>query len=115
MYLDNKDEEIYDILFNYFVAVNNILWKNATKDSIITKTIGIAVLFDILKAIIENDGIQNSYEKYIQLISDINYTSDYFSLSGGGKVKLRRILKFKLGFLTYENLSEADTKFLQSQ
>lgn len=115
LYIENKDEEIYEIIFNYFVAVKNILWQNATKDSIITKTIGIAVLFDLLKAIIENDGIQDSYEKYIQSISDINYTSDYFSLSGGGKAKLRRILKYKLGFLSYENLTEADTKFLQDQ
>lgn len=115
LYIENKDEEIYEMIFNYFVAVKNILWQNATKDSIITKTIGIAVLFDLLKAIIENDGIQDSYEKYIQSISDINYTSDYFSLSGGGKAKLRRILKYKLGFLSYENLTEADTKFLQGQ
>lgn len=115
LYLDNKDEELYDILFNYFVAVNNILWKNATKDSIITKTIGIAVLFDILKAIIENDGIQNSYEKYIQSISDIDYTSNYFSLSGGGKLTLRRILKFKLGFLPEENLKVSDKRFLKGQ
>lgn len=115
LYIENKDEEIYDILFKYFVAVNNILWQNTTKDSIITKTIGISVLFDILKAIIENVGIQDSYEKYIQLISDINYTSDYFSLSGGGKVKLRRILKYKLGFLRYEDLIESDIKFLQEQ
>lgn len=115
LYIENKDEEIYDILFNYFVAVNNILWQNARKNSIITKTIGISVLFDILKVIIENDGIQNSYEKYIQLISDIDYTSDYFSLSGGGKVKLRRILKYKLGFLTDKDLTDADIKFLRSQ
>ena len=115
LYLDNKDEKLYDILFNYFVAVNNILWKNATKDSIITKTIGIAVLFDILKAIIENDGIQNSYEKYIQSISDIDYTSNYFSLSGGGKLTLRRILKFKLGFLPEENLKVSDKRFLKGQ
>lgn len=115
LYIENKDEEIFKILFKYFVAVDNILWKNASADSIITKTIGITVLFDILKAIIENDGVQDSYEKYILLISDINYTSDYFSLSGGGKVKLRRILKYKLGFLTYKNLTDSDIKFLQGQ
>lgn len=112
LYIENKDEEIYNILFKYFVAVNNILWENASANSTITKTIGIAVLFDILKAIIENDGIQDSFEKYISLISDVDYTSEYFSLSGGGKVKLRRILKYKLGFLTDKDLIESDFKFL---
>ena len=115
LYIENKDEEIYDILFRYFVAVNNILWKNASTNSIITKTIGISVLFDVLKIIIENDGIQDSFEKYISLISDVDYTSEYFSLSGGGKVKLRRILKYKLGFLTDNDLIESDFKFLQKQ
>ena len=37
--------------------------ENASADSVITKTIGISVLFDILKAIIENEGIQDSFEK----------------------------------------------------
>ena len=73
------------------------------------------MLFDILKAIIENEGIQNSFKKYISLISDVDYTSNYFSLSGGGKVKLRRILKYKLGFLKEADLVEADIKFLQEQ
>ena len=113
LYIENKDEEIYEIIFRYFDAVNEILWKNASADSVITKTIGISVLFDILKAIIENEGIQDSFEKYISLISDVDYTSDYFSLSGGGKVKLRRILKYKLGFLTDADLIESDIKFLQ--
>ena len=89
--------------------------KNASTNSIITKTIGISVLFDVLKIIIENDGIQDSFEKYISLISDVDYTSEYFSLSGGGKVKLRRILKYKLGFLTDNDLIESDFKFLQKQ
>ena len=113
LYIENKDEEIYEIIFRYFDAVNEILWKNASADSVITKTIGISVLFDTLKAIIENEGIQDSFEKYISLISDVDYTSDYFSLSGGGKVKLRRILKYKLGFLTDADLIESDIKFLQ--
>lgn len=115
LYIENKDEEIYNILFKYFVAVNNILWKNAPANSVITKTIGIAVLFDILKAIIEHDGIQYSFEKYISLISDVDYTSESFSLSGGGKVKLRRFLKYKLGFLTDMDLIESDFKILQEQ
>lgn len=115
LYIENKDEKIYEIIFRYFDAVNEFLWKNASADSVITKTIGISVLFDILKAIIENEGIQNSFKKYISLISDVDYTSNYFSLSGGGKVKLRRILKYKLGFLKEADLVEADIKFLQEQ
>ena len=52
LYLENRDEEIYDIVYRYFHAVNDILWKKPNKDSVIFKTIGISVLFELLKSIV---------------------------------------------------------------
>lgn len=99
LYLGSKDDELYSILEKYFCSVKTILWDNATNDSVILKTIGISVLFDILKNILEVDGIQESYDSYINKIKDVNYSSHYFALSGGGKTKLRRILKlFRTNF-----------------
>lgn len=89
------------------------MWNNATRNSVILKTIGISVLFDILKSILENDGIQESYDSYINKLKDINYSSNYFALSGGGKVKLRRILRYKLGFIDTSDLHEDDKEFLK--
>lgn len=113
-YLENRDEAIYDIVYRYFHAVNVILWKNPNKDSVIFKTIGISVLFELLKSIIEQRGIQDSYDSYIQSISDIDYTSNYFSLSGIGKTRLRRILKFKMGLIDESQLKEEDLAFFSS-
>lgn len=112
LYLDSKDDELYSILEKYFCSVKIILWDNATNDSVILKTIGISVLFDILKNILEVDGIQESYDSYINKIKDVNYSSHYFALSGGGKTKLRRILKFKLGLISESELQESDKEFL---
>lgn len=112
LYLENRDKEIYDIIERYFHAVNDILWKEPNKDSVIFKTIGIAVLFDLLKLILKRDKSQPSYHSYIQQIADVDYKSSYFSLSGGGKTKLKRILKYKLGFLTKDELEETDLKFV---
>lgn len=112
LYLENRDKEIYDIIERYFHAVNDILWKEPNKDSVIFKTIGISVLFDLLKLILKRDKSQPSYHPYIQQIADVDYTSSYFSLSGGGKTKLKRILKYKLGFLTKDELEETDLKFV---
>jgi len=114
LYLDSKDDELYSILEKYFCSVKTILWDNATSDSVILKTIGISVLFDMLKNILETDGIQESYDSYINKIKDINYSSHYFALSGGGKTKLRRILKFKLGLISESELHKSDLEFLDN-
>ena len=114
LYLDSKDDELYSILEKYFCSVKTILWDNATSVSVILKTIGISVLFDMLKNILETDGIQESYDSYINKIKDINYSSHYFALSGGGKTKLRRILKFKLGLISESELHKSDLEFLDN-
>lgn len=115
LYLASKDDELYSVLEKYFLSVKTILWENATNGSVILKTIGISVLFDILKNILEVDGIQESYDSYINKIRDVNYSSHYFALSGGGKTKLRRILKFKLGLLSKDNLQKSDVDFLNDK
>lgn len=69
------------------------------------------MLFDILRTIIENDGIQDTYDSYMNKIKDIDYSSHYFALSGGGKTKLKRILKYKLGFVKESSLQQEDLDF----
>ena len=113
LYISSKDDELYSILEKYFWSVKTILWDNATENSVILKTIGISVLFDILKNIIEKYDIQDSYDLYINKIRNINYSSNYFALSGGGKTKLTRILRYQLGFIQKHDLQESDIKFLQ--
>lgn len=114
LYINSEDEKIYKIIENFFCSVKSILWDNATSGSVIVKTIGISVLFDVLKTILERDYIQESYDSYIDKIRDVNFSSHYFALSGGGKTKLRRILKFKLGFITESDLLESDIQFLNN-
>lgn len=114
LYINSEDEKIYKIIENFFCSVKSILWDNETSGSVIVKTIGISVLFDVLKTILERDYIQESYDSYIDKIRDVNFSSHYFALSGGGKTKLRRILKFKLGFISESDLLESDIQFLNN-
>lgn len=113
LYINSQDNDLYSILEKYFYSVKTVLWDNATDNSVILKTIGISVLFDILKGILEKDGAQESYNSYIDKIKDINYSSNYFALSGGGKTKLRRILRYKLGFVNESDLKAEDIEFLK--
>lgn len=112
LYLNSQDDELYFILKTFFISVDTILWKDAPNNSVITKTIGISVLFDILKVILEKDGTQNSYDSYMHCIKDVDFSSHYFALSGIGKTRLKRILKYKLGFLKDVDLKEDDMKFI---
>ena len=114
LYINSEDEKIYKIIENFYCSEKSILWDNATSGSVIVKTIGISVLFDVLKTILERDYIQESYDSYIDKIRDVNFSSHYFALSGGGKTKLRRILKFKLGFISESDLLESDIQFLNN-
>ena len=66
-----------------------------------------------MRTIIENDGVQDTYESYMNKIKDVDYSSHYFALSGGGKTKLKRILKYKLGFIKESGLQQEDLDFLK--
>jgi len=115
LYIDCKDDSIYDLLDSFFKPVKSILWDKASSNSVIVKTIGISVLFDILKEILKNDVSIKEFEDYISRIADINYEDNYFQLSGIGKTRLRRIMKYTLGLIDKMDLEEEDLSHVKSR
>lgn len=113
LYLNNEDNEIYSILLKYFTSVEKILWSNAEMDSIINKTIGTSALYDVLKSLLEKDKSISDFDEYIEKLVCIPYTDNYFSLSGKGKTRLKRVMKYHLGLITEQELSEDDMQHLQ--
>lgn len=111
-YIYCKDEEIYEVLDSFFQSVKSVLWDNASPNSVIIKTIGISVLFDILREILRKDGPIKQFDEYISKIKDVDFRSNYLQLSGKGKTRLRRILKYYMGFITVSDLSEDDFHFI---
>ena len=69
-------------------------------------------LFDVLKEILGKDASIRQFEEYISKIKNIDYNSDYFQISGIGKTRLRRVLKYKLGFLVESELEKEDFDFI---
>lgn len=112
-YINCDDEKIYNVLESFFNSVKSILWDKAPEKSVIVKTIGISVLFDVLKEILTKDVNTENYDDYIHKIMNVNYEDDYFQYSGNGKTRLRRILKYYLGFITEMELKEEDFQHLQ--
>lgn len=113
LYIENRDDEIYSILFNYFSSINKILWSNAEQNSIINKTIGISALYDVLKSLLEKDKSISDFDECIEKLVCIPYTDNYFSLSGKGKTRLKRVMKYHIGLITQQELKEEDMEHLQ--
>lgn len=112
LFLNCKDEEIYTILYNYFTNVKNLLWDNQPSDSVLKKTIGILVLFDILKLLLEKD--RNNFEEEINKLTYLDYTDKLFSLSGGGRSSLYRILRCILCLeISKDELKDDEKSYLQ--
>ena len=112
LYINCDDNRIYEILNSFFQSVKSIMWDNASPNSVITKTIGISVLFDILREILRKDESIKQFDDFILKIKDVDYCDNYFQLSGTGKTRLRRVLKYKLGFLAESELEEEDFNFI---
>ena len=113
-YINCDDVIIYNILDSFFNSVKTYLWDKASNKSVIVKTIGISVLFDVLKEILMKDINTKNYDDYIKKIMDVNYEDDYFQYSGNGKTRLRRILKYNLGFIPATSLEEEDLPHLNN-
>lgn len=112
LYIECNDDKIFNIINHFFISVNKYLWNNDQNKSVIRKTIGISVLFDVLKSILERDKDTQVFDDYILKITNVNYADDYFQFSGKGKTRLRRILKYKLGFIDRKELEDEDIKFI---
>lgn len=112
LYLNCQDNELYEILKSYFTSVKIKLWNVAEANSIIVKTIGISALFDVLKTILQKDTSIRDFDEYIDKITNVDYTNDYFSLSGKGKSRLKRVLKYKMKLILREDLQEDDEKYI---
>lgn len=111
-FLNCKDEEIYSILYDYFTTVKNLIWDNQPSDSVLKKTIGILVLFDILKLLLEKN--RRNFKVEIKKITELDYCDKLFSLSGGGRSSLYRILRFILDLGTSkEELKPTEIDYLK--
>lgn len=115
LYINCDDDRIYEILNSFFQSVKSILWDNASPNSVITKTIGISVLFDILNEILRKDVNIVQFDEYISLIKHINYSNNYFQLSGLGKTRLRRIMRCMLGFIKESDLEKEEYDIVKEQ
>ncbi|HLA94423.1 MAG TPA: DGQHR domain-containing protein, partial [Pyrinomonadaceae bacterium] len=101
LYLKTKDNGIYTILVEYFSAVDEIFWKNAASFDVMTKTIAIQALFDILRLFLaeirREDGRDFSKDFFLTRLrpaANIDFDS-LFESSGRGRTSIRNYIGLK--------------------
>jgi len=115
-YLDNNDVFIYKVVVNYFNAVNDVLFVSSKNNSFIKKTVGIQALFNVLKVILseklETDkNISFDYFKsYLEKISDIDFSDNFFTASGIGKSRIQNAILIKLEYKKIDNIRKEEEK-----
>lgn len=104
LYLEQNDAVLYKLIINYFSACKNIFWDKANQNSFIVKTVGIQALFDILKEIspdalyVDKKISLIYFEKYLEISSDIDFSSDEFrNASGSGRRTIREAIASAIG------------------
>ena len=120
LFLNNRDEEIYNIIVRYFSVVKEFVWDQANDNSIIKKTIGVLALFDLLKNIIKRnrkdilDPSSRLFDAYIHSFEFVDFSDNYFSTSGLGQGRIKRIIKYLSQITHIESLKDEDVVFLQN-
>ncbi|MDN5554512.1 DGQHR domain-containing protein [Prevotella sp.] len=115
LYIESNDDEIYSILVNFFSNVNEILWSMANQNSVIMKTVGILALFDFLKKILlqSNSYMNIDFPNYLYLCCGVDFSDPYFSTSGKGKGRIKRIMLYLSGLDNRDILKEDDAEYLK--
>lgn len=121
LYLTNKDRTIYDIIHNYFVAVDTTLWQDKSANYVFKRTLGVQALFDFLKEITKEKGIKFNYsiefyEELLKPVSKINFEKDFFGIQTKLRSRLKSTLLLKSGLKTKEgivnNYNETDLEYI---
>lgn len=106
-YLENKDEQFYDLVHAYFGCAQKHLWQQATERSYIRKTVGIQALFDVLRFLGRQERV-NDADKVLSCSSSVNFCDSFYQASGKGRVRIKNTLLLFGSLITDDELPEGD-------
>lgn len=97
-YLGNNDKAIYDILFNYFYAVDQTIWRTAQPGSYLKKTVGVQALFDLLQYLLntleitETNFSIESLSARLKVCENLDPEGTKYQASGIGRTAIKKDL-----------------------
>lgn len=104
LYLEEKDKTLYNIIFNYFLALESSLWKN----DVFRKTLGVHASFDFLKVICSEYPVteltKELFGSLLDSASNVNFDNDFFGVQTKLRTRLRNVLLISSEIRTIEEL-----------
>jgi DNA phosphorothioation-associated DGQHR protein 1 len=97
-YLANNDKAIYNILFNYFYAVGQTVWKTSLPGSYLKKTVGVQALFDLLQYLLNKLEITEtnfsivSLSERLKVCENLDPEGTKYQASGIGRMDIKKDL-----------------------
>lgn len=114
LYLGAQDLAIYKILTEYFSAVDEIFWSKKDSSEVMTKTVAIQALFDILRLVLEeirkDDGRDFSKDYFLRKLApsaNIDFDS-LFESSSRGRTKIKNFIGLRTGLISLESLKTSN-------
>jgi len=109
-FLSFKDQQIYDIITDYFNNIKEILWNDSNDNSYVKKTVGVQALFDVLKNILKKESdIENiNFYQYIHNLKGIDFGDKFFQSSGIGRSRIRNTINLRLDLLNFDRIKNND-------
>jgi DNA phosphorothioation-associated DGQHR protein 1 len=109
-FLENRDDDIFNVIINYFNSLTNVLLHKQGENSYLIKTVGIQALFDVLKEMLKQnltyttEHFNSGFNKFI----NVNFSDNYFQASGVGRNRIKNLFLYGLGYLDAKNIKNED-------
>jgi DNA phosphorothioation-associated DGQHR protein 1 len=103
LYLSYNDKAIYELLTNYFKAVEETIWGGAGDGSYLRKTVGVQALFDVLRMILAKRVVNatnysvSSLSALLEPASALDPNGNKYQASGIGRSQMRQELLSAIG------------------
>lgn len=94
LYREGHDEVMYEVVSNYFTAVDLTFWQNASSGSYIQKTVGVQALFDVMIKLLDDfesklDGGVDDFIEKLKPAASANLDFTGAQASGMGRSFIR--------------------------
>lgn len=102
-YISGNDKAIYDLICNYFSAVQHEIWDHVGAASYLRKTVGVQALFDVLKVIVASRPItsdnfsETALRSLLSPCNGIDSSGTKYEASGIGRSEIRKELLSAIG------------------
>jgi len=117
LFIEGKDQVVYDTIVAYFNLFNSIFWKVASEKSYIYKTIGVQAAFDLLKMILVRVEAEEpnaiDFNKYLLPASKIDFSDKFFQASGIGRSRIRNSIALAANLVPKEKIKKDNLPFYE--